>query len=157
MKNLKEEFSRNKFIVYRSGNDYDGYSIAHCLICYKHDGDELYFTDEPEFFKGKNPNEIEEVNDCFGGVLLGTERNVIEAFDMQEVEPVVSVYERHRQYGGAEEGGWWYDTDQFIDEISILQYRDFDNVSSKEYSGDVWVSLDFYAGARENTNTQHYC
>ncbi len=63
----------------------------------------------------------------YGGLALDEEGNLIE--DEPKPEPkikyihgtkFINVYLCDRAYGGPEEGGWWYDTREFIRSTQIL-------------------------------------
>lgn len=41
------------------------------------------------------------------------------AWDKERVQWHVSVYERDRNYGGPEEGGWWYDSGTVVQTIPV--------------------------------------
>jgi hypothetical protein len=83
----------------------------------------------------------------------------------------VNVYERYREYGGPEEGGWWYDSgtvvhsEKFDNESDAetcrdnlrITYPNSDNYTSVVYSGgDYIICIENEPGRNYPENRPHY-
>jgi hypothetical protein len=63
----------------------------------------------------------------------------------------VAVYETGREYGGPEEGGWWYDTGRLVASACLDYEADADDIErafEAAYSGDQYVSMRWNAANR---------
>lgn len=88
-------------------------------------------------------------------------KSVIKSFYMDEIEPVLVKYDRVQHYGGSEEGGWYYHTEEAK---SILHgetpesIEDAINANDLDSHGEGEIfRLEFYFGQSENLTRQVYC
>lgn len=51
----------------------------------------------------------------------------------------VAVYQRGREYGGPEEGGWWYDTGSLTEHRKIRVYEDFAEAEARVRELCAWI------------------
>jgi hypothetical protein len=80
----------------------------------------------------------------------------------------VGVYEASREYGGGEEGGWYY-TNYYHVESKSMPYNSFDNFKVQlaneneeegrkyEYQGMRVAYIELYEGQHTKDGTEHYC
>ena len=69
------------------------------------------------------------------------------AFDLQDIKPVRTRYEESREFGGSEEGGWYYSNYYPIQEVDQIP-DDFER-------GYVYFE-EFYFGQHRKTNREYY-
>jgi hypothetical protein len=48
----------------------------------------------------------------------------------------VGVYSVGRSYGGPEEGGWWYDTGELVQQTAVNSYDEAEEVRQRLYDGE---------------------
>ena len=65
---------------------------------------------------------------------------------------VKSIYQRVQNYGGSEEGGWYYHN-QYLVEGDATEYE----IGTDTYGEGYVEEYEFYRGQHENMETQHYC
>lgn len=83
---------------------------------------------------------------------------VIQAFMMDEVEPVATIYNRVQCYGGPEEGGWYYHIQEAVDTVELDKIEEVENGGVLDCYGEgVLVEKGFYFGQHENTTRPIYC
>lgn len=51
----------------------------------------------------------------------------------------VAIYQRGRQYGGAEEGGWWYDTGSLTEHRKMRVCEDFAEAEARVQELYAWI------------------
>jgi len=76
----------------------------------------------------------------------------------------VSLYDRTRQLGGNEEGGWWYDNDQLIKSIKVQSFDQAEKVARQLYNsmqgadldGQPYICLEKREGSREMHDKPYY-
>ena len=79
---------------------------------------------------------------------------VLDLFHLYEVEPFKSVYERVQQYGGAEEGGWYYHTLEYQGEH--LDDEEEEDSGMNRYGEGLEVRLEIVQGMHENLARRYY-
>lgn len=67
-----------------------------------------------------------------------------------ESEYVKSIYYRCQNYGGSEEGGWYYHT------LHLSELSEGDELGTDRYGEGYVEYSEFYLGQNEKTGTQHY-
>ena len=146
---------------------------ASCIICDYNGCLEQYYTDDPELFKGENDIQVSLVSES--DVWTTKAFDIIIAFDMKKIDPVITIYNREQHYGGAEEGGWYYHTDKAGGVMAMKTYvaNNFDaSILGKNETKDHELSDEynlnsygegkvyrtgFYYGEHENLNQPYYC
>ena len=73
---------------------------------------------------------------------------------------IISTYLRERNYGGAEEGGWWYSTEKFIESKQFPTYDEaiefMRTQEDQEPSGENQFYMEAIIGQNEDITSKHY-
>ena len=73
----------------------------------------------------------------------------------------VGVYQRGREYGGPEEGGWWYDSGPLVEHRRVRVYENFAEAQARvqelyaEIRAEGWLSELAVKGFTERLPVQH--
>jgi len=151
--------ARAKFYSLRGKPTYDecGESYPTCFaIEVAINGEQpKFYADDESFFK-KNEGKDIEIISCEE---IANPNAVINAFFMEEVTPIATVYEIERVYGGAEEGGWYYSTKRAVNTVALEDVeKEYDRCMLYASNGEGnCVQVGFYYGQEENIAKQVYC
>jgi hypothetical protein len=143
-----------ELFIFRTMNQYGEYYVAKALQITFEDGSEKYFSDNEFDLQDELHTDIELVSSEY--VDLRHVENIIEAFELAEITPIATVYDRVQRFGGHEEGGWYYDNDHAVREITLEEAKDFKDDLDRYGEGE-HVRIGFFFGQHENTETQIYC
>ena len=155
------EAKRFQLIRFSYLNDYMEECRAY-VVCELYSSD--YIIDDKNFFQGfedrssvdksikmKSSVEIEFDESDFETIKRLYETN-------EKGRKSLGVYYREQQYGGAEEGGWYYHT------LELQFYLSDEEATPKEveegtdcYGEGYVLHADFYKGENENLEKQFYC
>lgn len=158
------ENAEAKFYTFRSKPYYDedgeNFKVAHGIEVRFNDGDEWiekFYSDDNNFF-AKHQDEGIEVIDT---AEMKNPNAVINAFWMDEYMPTATIYKREQQYGGAEEGGWYYHTEKAIGILPMEDVEKFEKEIEesdfRSYETHEVVHVGFFYGQHENVRSQIYC
>jgi len=154
MKKL-ENIRRAELFIFRTMNDYGEYNVAKGLEITFENGDEMYLADDPLIYKWNElQTNIEVVLREY--VDLRHVDNIIEAFDLAEITPIATIYNRVQRFGGHEEGGWYYHNDHAVREITLEEAKVFKD-DLDQYGEGEHVRIGFFFGQHENTAREIYC
>lgn len=135
--------------------NYDGDSsktfLCSLLFSKKHNRMMVFCDDSEEMFReATNPKFYDSIEIIEHSISREVEAKLFKILQNVSVfEPIYTVYEHDRVYGGAEEGGWYYSTYEALNECSFEEY---DNQTK-----DDCIYCGIFYGEREDLSTHHYC
>ena len=87
--------------------------------------------------------------------LSGDLSTVVDTLSLDEFEPVRSIYNFERVYGGREEGGWYYNHYTFI---RVLEDgEEFEEEDRNPWEDREVMFVEPYAGRHETKDKPYYC
>lgn len=133
--------------------DYEGVKHAAHGLAHTQYGETKAYIDRPNFFELAGSEEITTSVETISS--LGAP-GIIQAFVMDEVELLATVYVRTQHYGGPEEGGWYYHNQGPSHQVTPEEADKF-NEELDQYGEGKLLLREFYHGQHTNTHRPHYC
>lgn len=129
--------------------DYEGSkTVVHADIIYNESGEPLVYCSE-HVSELRNLAENKDYNLLVVESEVGDDVMMLMSCNIAE-DPIFSVYNVSREYGGAEEGGWYYDFYSYFEEIDRNNQDYFD-------SSNLRVFPEIIKGENETKNRPYYC
>jgi hypothetical protein len=141
--------------------DHYGFDIIHGIQRHTQDGQDQFFISDPEKFipaaaldaELKKPARRVEL---IGSTDVDNSDEVIKALWMEKNEPFYTVYKRVQEYGGAEEGGWYYHTKEAKRTITEAESIAFEDTRDNHGEGEM-LEVELIFGQHQDMERQHYC
>jgi hypothetical protein len=157
---MSKQYKLTKFIIrYTDYENGQKTILDHCTICESYPRENYLTNDESFFEKWENLDksryddaELIEVELC----LIDEEQDKETMCLLFQIDTSCeyqrNVYSREQHYGGAEEGGWYYHTQELTD------YKPEDvGIGTNPYGEGFIIEHELYRGQNENLRTQYYC
>lgn len=172
-----------KSVSIKALNDWNEWKeIGGGIICEEQYSYDKYFTDVKDIFEPytesreqyeqratKNPNySMEEAMADFNSKMK-IEIETLSVFSEKDLKTikrvfrlryvdrkVKTIYNRVQQYGGAEEGGWYYHN-MYLTNYSLKTFPKNYELDTDSYGEGYVMYEEYYKGENENTEKQFYC
>jgi hypothetical protein len=148
-----------EFITYKRRNLSDGsYTTTLVIQC---EGKFYVNADDVDFFNVDTTSKFPDYDfESSISVELGYTQNletVLASLGMVEIQPIEIVYNRLQHFGGQEEGGWYYHTQEATD-LTLEQADLLDKDSDFDHYGQgYFVIRELVKGENNDTKKPFYC
>lgn len=147
------QLKRFAFVPFNAWDEKVSYTIDEVY------SDDVYLTDEKDFFDDyQESKEFQPKTKMNISVEIEFDESDLETVKRlyevdKEGKKIESLYIREQNFGGHEEGGWYYHTMRLIDYLTLDEVE----IGTDQHGEGYVLCKEFYEGENENLNKQYYC